>query len=158
MLGRGDMPVVEVKVSEPIEEFCEVGAMVCDIFKKLGATCKAGVKTSACPQLKKRAKSKGPDIKTLVGIDQPFNYEEVRAVTGPEYLSHLQHEGIVMPTYEELKANVAQMVAHARIDVDVPFDQYDAELILVIDSAKNNCTILLGLWLICFCCIEGYIS
>lgn len=129
MLGRGDMPVVEVKASEPLEGFCEIGTMVCDIFKKLGATCKAGVKTSACPQLKKKkkAKAKGPNAKTLVGIDQPFNYEEVRAVTGPEYLSHLQHEGIVMPTYEELKANVAQMDARAKIDVDVPFDRHEVE-------------------------------
>jgi DNA-binding response OmpR family regulator len=129
MLGRGDMPVVEVKASEPLEGFCEIGAMVCDIFKKLGATCKAGVKTSACPQLKKKkkAKAKGPDVKTLVGIDQPFNYEEVRAVTGPEYLNQLRHEGIVMPTYEELKANVAKMDARAKIDVDVPFDRHEVE-------------------------------
>jgi len=56
MLGRSDMPVVEVKISEPLENFCEVGEMVCDIFKKLGATCKAGIKTAACPQ--KKAKKK----------------------------------------------------------------------------------------------------
>jgi DNA-binding response OmpR family regulator len=132
MLGRSDMPVVEVKAREPIEGFCEVGVMVCDIFKKLGATCKAGVKTSACPQKKAKrgkAKTKGPDVKTLVGIDQPFNYDEVNAVTGPQYLNYLQHDGVVMPTYEELKANVARMDAQARIDVDVPFDRYEVEKI-----------------------------
>ena len=45
-LGRSDMPVVEVKMPEPLENYCEVGTMVCDIFKKLGATCKASVKTA----------------------------------------------------------------------------------------------------------------
>jgi DNA-binding response OmpR family regulator len=113
MLGRGDMPVVEVKISEPIEGFCEVGAMVCDIFKKLGATCKAGVKTSACPQLKKKkkAKAKGPDVKSLVGIDQPFSYDEVVGVTGPEYVHNLQSDGVVVSYYDELKENVALLMA-----------------------------------------------
>jgi len=51
-LGSSDMPIVEVKSTQPLEGFCEVGNMVCDIFKKLGATCKAGTKTGACPQKK----------------------------------------------------------------------------------------------------------
>jgi len=132
MLGRSDMPVVEVKIDQPLEGFCEVGIMVCDIFKKLGATCKAGTKTGACPQKKAKkakAQSKGPDVKTLIGIDQPFNYDEVSAVTGPQYLNYLMHDGMVMPTYEELKANVARMDAQARIDVDVPFDRLEVEKI-----------------------------
>ena len=57
MLGRSDMPIVEVKISEPLENFCELGSMVCDIFKKLGATCKAGNKTGACPQKKAKKKA-----------------------------------------------------------------------------------------------------
>lgn len=127
-LGSSDMPVVEVKAPQPMEGFCEVGTMVCDIFKKLGATCKAGTKTGACPQ-KKAQKGKAakivtsPDVKTLIGVDQPFNYDEVRAVTGPEYLSYLQHDGVVTPTYEELKANVARLDTANKIDVDVPFDR-----------------------------------
>ncbi len=130
MLGRSDMPVVEVKIDQPLEGFCEVGIMVCDIFKKLGATCKAGTKSGACPQKKAKkgkTQTKGPDVKTMVGIDQPFNYDEVHTVTGPQYLNYLQHDGVVMPTYEELKANVARMDAQARIDVDVPFDRYEVE-------------------------------
>lgn len=113
MLGRSDMPVVEVKAHEPIEGFCEVGAMVCDIFKKLGATCKAGVKTSVCPQQKKKkskAKAKGPDVKTLIGIDQPFSYDDVTRATGPEYVKNLQTDGVTLTYYEELKANVAQLM------------------------------------------------
>ncbi len=127
-LGPSDMPVVEVKMPDNLEGYCEVGAMVCDIFKKLGATCKAGTKSGDCPQLKSKKKksgkaSKAPDVRTLVGIDQPFNYEEVRAVTGPEYLQYLQHDGLAVPTYEELKANVAKLDQRRKIDVDVPFDE-----------------------------------
>jgi DNA-binding response OmpR family regulator len=127
MLGREDMPIVEVKMPEPLEGFCEVGNMVCDIFKKLGATCKAGTKKAACPQLakKKRAAKKkdSVDVKTLIGIDQPFDYEEVKAVTGPEYVHHLESDGIAFIPYEELKKNVAGMLRKTQIDVDVPFDR-----------------------------------
>ncbi len=128
-LGPSDMPVVEVKLPEPAEGFCEVGNMVCDIFKKLGATCKAGTKKGECPQLKNKKKAQKaakqmPDVKTLIGIDQPFNYNEVRAVTGPEYLQYLRHDGLAVPTYEELKASVAKLDQKMKIDVDVPFE-YD---------------------------------
>ena len=126
-LGPSDMPVIEVKTSEPLEGFCEMGNMVCDIFKKLGATCKAGTKTQKCPQLakKKRAakKKKSVDVKQLIGIDQPFDYEEVAAVTGPEYVQALQNEGVSFVPYEELKKNVAKMTQKRHIDVDVPFDR-----------------------------------
>lgn len=129
MLGRSDMPVVEVKLPEPLENYCELGSMVCDIFKKLGATCKAGIKTAACPQKKaKKKKSAGKgqrfDAKALIGIDQPFNYEEVVSVTGPEYVDHLAGEGVSFVPYEELKKKMAQTTAGAAdtIDVDIPFD------------------------------------
>ena len=140
MLGRSDMPVVEVKADQPIEGFCDVGLMVCDIFKKLGATCKAGVKSSVCPQKKakmSKARTKAPDVRTLVGIDQPFNYDEVHAVTGPQYLNYLQHDGVVMPTYEELKVNVARMDERARIDVDMPFDHDEVEQVTGSDYALH---------------------
>jgi DNA-binding response OmpR family regulator/flavodoxin len=126
-LGPSDMPIIEVKTSKPLEGFCETGNMVCDIFKKLGATCKAGTKTQTCPQLakKKRAakKQKRTDVKQLIGIDQPFDYQEVAAVTGPEYVQSLQNEGVSFVPYEELKKNVAKMIQKGRIDVDIPFDR-----------------------------------
>lgn len=127
-IGPSDMPVVEVRLPEPLEGYCAVGAMVCDIFKKLGATCKAGTKSAECPQLKSKKKKAveadaRPPVKTLIGIDQPFNYDEVRAVTGPEYLNYLRHDGVAVPTYEELKANVARLDQHLKIDVDMPFDR-----------------------------------
>ncbi len=128
MLGRSDMPIVEVKISKPLENFCEVGSMVCDIFKKLGATCKAGTKSGACPQKKakktgKQASRAKGDPKKLIGIDMPFDYEEVSAVTGPEYVRALDGEGVAFVPYEELKQNVARMMQKGRIDVDMPFDR-----------------------------------
>ena len=130
MLGPSDMPVVEVKAREPLENFCEVGTMVCDIFKKLGTTCKAGIKTSACPQKKAkkkkesaRSKAKAVDTKQLIGIDQPFSYDEVASVTGPEYIRNLHHDGVSHPYYEDLKASVARMMDKGRIDADIPFDR-----------------------------------
>ena len=130
MLGRSDMPVVEVKMPQPLENYCEVGSMVCDIFKKLGATCKAGVKTAECPQKKAKKgkaakKDKSFDAAKLIGIDQPFNYEEVVSITGPEYVHNLHQEGVTFLPYEELKQNFAQMTSKEKvtIDVDMPFDR-----------------------------------
>jgi len=133
MLGRSDMPVVEVKLPEPLENYCEVGEMVCDIFKKLGATCKAGTKTAACPQKKakkgKTAKGGGRDIRKLIGVDQPFNYEEVVSVTGPEFVQNLQHEGVAFLPYEALKERMAATARkdRATMDVDLPFDRAEVE-------------------------------
>jgi DNA-binding response OmpR family regulator len=127
MLGRSDMPVVEVKIPESSAHFCAVGDMVCDIFKKLGATCKAGTKTGACPQKKgkkaagRRASQTG-DPKKLIGIDMPFDYEEVSAVTGPEYVRTVSGEGVAFVPYEELKQKVARLTQD-KIDVDMPFDR-----------------------------------
>jgi len=113
-LGPSDMPIVEA-APETLKNYCELGAMVCEIYAKLGeATCKGGVKTGECPQLKakrkKAAKSKGFDAATLIGIDHPFNYEEVASVTGPEYVRNLHHEGYAFVPYEELKQNVARLM------------------------------------------------
>jgi DNA-binding response OmpR family regulator len=129
-LGRSDMPVIEVRMPEPLVNYCETGRMVCDIFKKIGATCKAGTKTGECPQLKAKKgkaakKDKGFDAAKLIGIDQPFSYEEVISITGPEYVHNMHHEGVAFLPYEELKKNFAQMNSRERvtIDVDMPFDR-----------------------------------
>jgi DNA-binding response OmpR family regulator len=128
-LGRSDMPVIEVRMPEPLENYCEVGSMVCDIFKKLGATCKAGTKSGECPQKKakkgKKGQEKGFDSAKLIGIDQPFSYDEVVSITGPEYVHNLQHEGVAFLPYEELKENFNRLKAGKRvtIDVDMPFDR-----------------------------------
>jgi DNA-binding response OmpR family regulator len=114
-LGPSDMPIVEA-APETLENYCELGAMVCEIYEKLEqVTCKGGVKTGECPQLKakkrKAAKAKkGIDSATLIGIDHPFNYEEVISITGPEYVRNLHHEGYAFLPYEELKQNVARLM------------------------------------------------
>ena len=130
MLGPSDMPVVEMPSPETLEYYCKVGQKVCDIFKKLGNTCKAGLKSEECPQLKKGAKSKkagteqkGIDLKKLIGIDQPFSYEEVASIAGPEYVRNLHSEGFAFLPYEELKQQVVRMLPKKKeiIDVDIPF-------------------------------------
>lgn len=128
MLGPSDMPIVEVKARQPLENFCETGTMVCDIFEKLGVTCKAGTKTGACPRKKAAMKKssaakKGFDAEKLIGIDVPFNYDEVVSVTGPEYITNLDANGVSVPYYAELKENVARMMTKNTIDADVPFDR-----------------------------------
>ncbi len=147
-LGPSDMPVVEVKPEGKPENFCDVGDMVCDIFKKLGATCKIGVKKNTCPQLAKKKKADavdaGPDVRTLIGIDMPFNYDEVAAVTGPEYINSLCHDGVCVSYYSDLKERVADLAkiheaeqSASRDDMqEVPFTRN----ILVIDDevAVNN--------------------
>jgi DNA-binding response OmpR family regulator len=130
MLGRSDMPIVEIRMPEQLENYCEVGSMVCDIFKKLGATCKAGTKSGECPQKKAKkgkaaVKAKGFDATKLIGVDQPFNYEEVISITGPEYVRQLQQDAVAFVPYEELKKNMSRLITkeNKRIDVDIPFDR-----------------------------------
>ncbi len=142
MLGRSDMPVVEVKLPSTLPNYCAVGSMVCDIFKKLGATCKAGTKSGECPQKKtKKAapKSDGADVRRLVGIDQPFRYDEVVSVTGPEYAHQLGREGVAYLPYEELKKNMAARLGSgsAKIDVDMPFDRREVETAVGADYAVS---------------------
>jgi DNA-binding response OmpR family regulator len=130
MLGRSDMPVVEVKLPTNLENYCAVGNMVCEIFKKIGATCKAGTKSGECPQKKAKkpkttARRSAPDRTGLIGIDQPFSYQEVASVTGPEYIDHMYGDGVVFVPYEELKARVTPLLKKPKvsIDVDLPFDR-----------------------------------
>jgi CheY-like chemotaxis protein len=146
-LTRSDVPLVEVTVPETLENYCEVGNMVCDIFKKLGATCKAGTKTAACPQKKakkgKAKKAKGFDSKTLISIDQPFNYEEVAAITGPDYIQNLHHEATIVTPYEALKKSISQKILQPALQVPADSDLMKApadSTILVIDDevAVNN--------------------
>lgn len=144
-LGRSDMPVVEVKMPEKLENYCSVGDMVCEIFKKMGGTCKAGNKSHMCPQKtgKKSAGSKktaeAPDRSKWIGIDMPFNYDEVVSVTGPEYVAHLGSDGVSFVSYEELKKNVARMRGKPAgdIDVDMPFDRSEVARAVGDDYVKT---------------------
>ena len=53
-----------------------------------------------------KEKKKDVGSKRLIGIDQPFDYEEVVAATGPEYVRNLQHDGVAFVPYEKLKRNI----------------------------------------------------
>ncbi len=147
-LGPSDMPVVEA-APETLENYCALGDMVCDIFKKLGATCKGGNKTGECPQLKakkrKAAKAKRFDGEKLIGIDSPFNYEETVSITGPEYVLNMQHEGVAFMPYEELKQSVAQMMKKAperQADViEIPKEMVPAGVLVVDDEVAVNSNI-----------------
>ncbi|MBC8177168.1 MAG: response regulator [Desulfobacteraceae bacterium] len=148
MLGPSDMPVVAIPSAESLPNYCLVGEMSCDIFMKLGKTCKVGLKTSECPQKaakKKKAqkKAKGFDPEKMIGIDQPFEYDAVSAVTGPEYVRNLHQEGVAFVPYEELKQTVAGLLEKAPKDLPVPIElmaEPPYKNILVIDDevAVNN--------------------
>ena len=142
-LGSSDMPVVEVKKPE---NYCEMGDMVCDIFAKIGKTCKAGLKNQECPQKKAKKgkaakKAKGPAVRTLIGVDMPFDYEEVEAMTGAEYARNVGFDERAVPPYETLKANVSQMMkekGEAKEAEVLEFPRRAAEgNVLVIDDEPN---------------------
>jgi CheY-like chemotaxis protein len=142
-LTRSDVPAVEVTLPETLENYCDVGNMVCDIFKKLGATCKAGTKTAQCPQKKaKKGKAKTGksfDSKTLISIDQPFDYEEVAAVTGPEYIGCLHHESTVVRPYAELKKEMAARIEErAPVQAKIPVTVVQDILVVDDEVAVNN--------------------
>ncbi|MGB2690501.1 MAG: hypothetical protein WBC36_16085, partial [Desulfobacterales bacterium] len=44
--------------------------------------------------------------KNLIGIDQPFDYEEVAGVTGPEYIQLIKRDGMVFSPYEKVRKNI----------------------------------------------------
>ena len=147
-LGPSDMPVVEAQAPETLENFCELGNMVCDMYKKLGSTCKGGKKTGECPQLKAKKKKAAEkqrafNAKELIGIDMPFNYEEVVSITGPEYVMNLDRDGMSFIPYEELKKRISSQLEAQRVpsadfaeSLEVPAHKN----ILVIDdeAAVNN--------------------
>ena len=54
--------------------------------------------------------------KNLISIDQPFDYEEVVALTGSDYVQKLNYDGVICIPYEELRRNSA--------DVDEPEEEY----------------------------------
>ncbi len=115
-LGPSDMPVVGMPAPETLENFCKLGGEICnEVFGKLGHICKVGNKTGECPRktAKKKkgaVKAKAFDANKLIGIDHPFNYEEVVSITGPEYVWNLDRDGMSFIPYDELKKQVAGMM------------------------------------------------
>ncbi|MEW6078026.1 MAG: response regulator [Thermodesulfobacteriota bacterium] len=136
-LNRSDMPEMKIAPAETLENYCALGEMVCDIFKKLGSTCKGGKKKNECPQKAKKAAAKPAgsqvDVKKLIGIDLPFDYEEVVAATSAEYVTHMGRDGFAFMPYEELKKSVPAVKT-------APAEDVTAGDILVVDDevAVNN--------------------
>nr|MBC8360972.1 glycine cleavage system protein H [Candidatus Desulfatibia profunda] len=64
---------------------------------------------------KKKAdgKKNGFHQKKLIGIDLPFDYEEVVSITGSEYVRNLFRDGRTVLPYEELRRNVAGFLLKA---------------------------------------------
>jgi DNA-binding response OmpR family regulator len=146
-LSRSDIPVGIAPSPGLLENYCEMGRMVCEIFAKVGGTCKGGMKTGKCPQIearKKKAarKKQGFDLDKLIGIDMPFDYEEVAAITGPEYVQYVNREGYAFLPYEELKKNAARFLAKepepAEMVAEVVAIAAQPELLIVDDEVAVN--------------------
>lgn len=52
-----------------------------------------------------KLKKKGVDVKTLIGPDLTFDYEEVASAIGPRYVRYMNRDGIAVLPYEKLKRN-----------------------------------------------------
>jgi DNA-binding response OmpR family regulator len=148
VLGPSDMPTIGRTLPGKKESYCPMGRVICDVFSKLGHTCKAGTEKEECPQKKARERKaqrdgEGFDSKKLIGIDLPFNYVEMSSVTGPEYINNLNRDGLSFIPYEELKKNVAQMMAIKAGEILITSEVKEGSAaghILVIDDevAVNN--------------------
>jgi len=148
-VSRSDIPIAGGPSPELLENYCELGAMVCEIFAKVGGTCKGGLKTEKCPQIearkKKAAKQKqqqGFDPDKLIGIDMPFDYEEVAAITGPEYVQYLDRDGYAFLPYEQLKKNAARFLATepepAAIPPEVAAEAPRQDILVIEDEVAVN--------------------
>jgi len=148
-------PATKTILDEIVEKedfFCNVGNMTCDVMEKLGSTCKTGAKKNYCPKLKALAKKQAKKAavfnpKTMIGIDQPFDYDEVVAITGPEYVQHMDRDGFAYLPYEELK-KVNPLKADTKQDtIFDPAKESSLKNILVVDdevSVNNNIRKILG--------------
>jgi DNA-binding response OmpR family regulator len=146
-VSRSDIPIVGAPSPELLENYCELGARLCEIFEKVGGVCKGGIKTERCPQIeaeKKKAagKKQGFDPSKLIGIDMPFDYEEVVAITGPEYVQHLDRDGYAFLPYDQLKKNAARFLATepepAPVSLEVVEDAVQHTILVIEDEVAVN--------------------
>ncbi|MGB6929785.1 MAG: response regulator [Syntrophobacteria bacterium] len=146
-VSRSDILIAGGPSPELLENYCELGAMVCEIFAKVGGTCKGGMKTGKCPQIEARKKKaarqkQGFDPNKLIGIDMPFDYEEVAAITGPEYVQYLERDGYAFLPYEQLKKNAARFLATepepAPVSLEVVEDAVQHDILVIEDEVAVN--------------------
>ena len=146
-VSRSDIPIVGAPSPELLENYCELGARLCEIMEKVGGVCKGGIKTEKCPQIeaeKKKAagKKQGFDPSKLIGIDMPFDYEEVAAITGPEYVQYLDRDGYAFLPYDQLKKNAARFLATepepAPVSLEVVEDAVQHDILVIEDEVAVN--------------------
>ena len=146
-VSRSDIPIVGAPSPELLENYCELGARLCEIYDKVGGLCKGGIKTEKCPQIeaeKKKAagKKQGFDPSKLIGIDMPFDYEEVVAITGPEYVQYLDRDGYAFLPYDQLKKNAARFLATepepAPVSLEVVEDAVQHTVLVIEDEVAVN--------------------
>ena len=146
-VSRSDIPIVGAPSPELLENYCELGARLCEIFEKVGGLCKGGIKTEKCPQIeaeKKKAagKKQGFDPSKLIGIDMPFDYEEVVAITGPEYVEYVDRDGYAFLPYDQLKKNAARFLATepepAPVSLEVVEDAVQHTVLVIEDEVAVN--------------------
>ena len=146
-VSRSDIPIVGAPSPELLENYCELGARLCEIYDKVGGLCKGGIKTEKCPQIeaeKKKAagKKQGFDPSKLIGIDMPFDYEEVAAITGPEYVQYLDRDGYAFLPYDQLKKNAARFLATepepAPVSLEVVEDAVQHTVLVIEDEVAVN--------------------
>ena len=58
-------------------------------------------------------KKKGMQAKRLIGPDQPFDYDDVASITGPEYVRYLHRNVTAALPYEKLRINFADFLVKA---------------------------------------------
>ena len=146
-VSRSDIPIVGAPRPELLENYCELGARLCEIMEKVGGVCKGGIKTEKCPQIeaeKKKAagKKQGFDPSKLIGIDMPFDYEEVVAITGPEYVQYLDRDSYAFLPYDQLKKNAARFLATepepAPVSLEVVEDAVQHTVLVIEDEVAVN--------------------
>ena len=146
-VSRSDIPIVGAPRPELLENYCELGARLCEIFDKVGGVCKGGIKTEKCPQIeaeKKKAagKKQGFDPSKLIGIDMPFDYEEVAAINGPEYVQYMDRDGYAFLPYDQLKKNAARFLATepepAPVSLEVVEEAVQHTVLVIEDEVAVN--------------------
>jgi glycine cleavage system H lipoate-binding protein len=53
-----------------------------------------------------KTKEKDVDKRRHIGPDQPFDYDEVASTTDPDYVRHMNRDGLACTPYEEVKKNI----------------------------------------------------
>jgi hypothetical protein len=64
--------------------------------------------------------------KNLISIDQPFDYEEVVALTGSDYVQNLNYDGVICIPYEELRRNSADVNGSEKEYFRMIMEMFDA--------------------------------